>query len=238
MRSQGPAAALIRAFQVVLGVGALALCIRASASVLLSDRAPQEPPIADETAAPRVSVAEDRFGRIAERDLFHRKVEEVVAPPPPPVVETTLHVELLGTLVRGDAALPVPPEGDGRSISQLQGAKATAQSLAILLDVDGKVRTLAKGDLFADERAKLVEIERGRIVLEQDGRLETVTLEESALAAKNGPPRPTYRAPQTAVEAAAVKKAEEVARMQREVQRRMREAMPQVGAAMSSTGRN
>jgi type II secretory pathway component PulC len=151
-------------------------------------------------------------------------------------VETALRVELLGTLVlANEKPAAVADEGDEETPSKR--GQPGQESVAILRDVDGKVRTLARGDVFADERAKLVEIERGRIVLEHEARLETVTLEESALAAKSGPPRPVYSAPQDPAEKAAAAKAAEIARMQREVQRRMREAMPQAAAA-PVTGKN
>jgi hypothetical protein len=184
------------------------------------------------------SLSVDRFGVITARDLFHRRVVESETPTPAPVVESALEVELLGTLVTGseaggtDVADASADPGDAKN-------QTRPRSVALVRDVDGKVRTLATGDLFADERAKLVEIERGRIVLEQSGRLETVTLAESAAAAaKSGSARPGYTSPRDPVAVAAAAKDAEVARLQREVQRRMREAMPQVGAAQPTTGRN
>ncbi len=239
MRNLGLGAFLVRALQALLAMCALFLCIRALALVGLPEtRGPEGAKELRVEDAASARVPADRFAVIGARDLFHRKVVEPEPPAPPPVVESTLDVELLGTLVAGSA--DSVPEGIGAAESTDEAKKsARPSSVAILRDVDGKIRTLAKGELFADEHAKLVAIERGRIVLEQSGRLETVMLEESAVAAaKNSAARPTYNAPRDPVAVAAAARDAEVARLQREVQRRMREAMPQVGAAQPTTARN
>jgi type II secretory pathway component PulC len=237
MASQAPAAVILRATQGLLAVGALALGARAVAWVALPGEHPPEAILGDVQRVAEAKIVAAHFEVIGERDLFRRKVEEPVAPEPPPAVETTLNVELLGTLVLGnERPAAVRDEGNDRKTPS-KPREPKRESVAILRDVDGKVRTLVRGDVFADERAKLIAIERGRIVLEHGERLETVTLEESALAAKTGPPRPTYSAPRDPAAKAAAAKAEEIARLQREVQRRMREAMPQAAAA-SATGTN
>jgi len=50
------------------------------------------------------------------------------------------------------------------------------------------------------------------------------------LAAQGRPPRPAYSAPRDPASAAVAAREQEIARLQREVQRRMREAMPEVAA--------
>ncbi len=222
---------LLRIVQGMLVGGAVVLFVRALTGLALPDGAPPAAGSVEPPPVPDAGAAADRFGRIAERNLFHRRIEEPVEPAPPPVVESTLDVQLLGTLV-------TIQDRDGRDASSVEAGKARPPSLAILRDVDGKVRTLARGDVFADERAKLVAIERGRIVLEHGERLEALTLEEGVLAAQACAPRPIHGAPPDPAARAAEARAEEIARMQREVQRRMREAMPQVGAAPPVTSKN
>ena len=64
-----------------------------------------------------------------------------------------------------------------------------------------------------------------RVVLEHDGHQETVTIEEPSLLAGGVAKRPRAREPAPVTDP----REREVAQMQREVMRRMREAMPEAG---------
>lgn len=135
----------------LLGITSVVLVMPVSVPGVASGVAPRS---ARETAEP------SEYDIIEVRNLFRRKVEVAEAPPPAPV-PTVLSVKLLGTLLA-------------------QGAARTG-SLAILRDVGGRVVTVAEGDRFADGHATLVEVKRHRIVLDHDGRLEAVSIDEPSI---------------------------------------------------------
>jgi type II secretion system protein C len=175
----------LKALQVMLGLGALALAGTTVASFSSSSAPVAATPPIDATLPSELdpSASLPRYGVIAARNLFKLKEKPVAAPTEEPIVESKLQVQLLGTLVQGGPVdAPVTAEPPRQT------------SIAIVRDTNGDVVTLAIGDKFAEERAQLVKVEPRRIVLEHQGKLEAVLLDEEgatkAAAARPAPPVP------------------------------------------------
>jgi general secretion pathway protein C len=164
----------LKALQVVLGLGALALVGTTLVSFASSSPAGEAPPSSIDAGQPQQNDASlPRYRVIADRNLFKLKEKPVPVPVEQSIEESKLQVQLLGTVVA-----QIPDSGDPE-----QG------SLAIVRDTDGQVKNLAVGAEFAEKRAKLVRVEPRRIVLDQGGRLEAVQLVEEVASQPQGQAR-------------------------------------------------
>jgi type II secretion system protein C len=164
----------LKALQIVLGLGALALAGTTLVSFASSTPPGEAPSSIDAGALQPDQASLPRYRVIADRNLFKVKDKPVAAPVEPSIEESKLQVKLLGTVVAQLGASGEPEKG----------------SLAILRDTNNDVLTLGIGESFAEQRAKLVRVEPRRIVIEVAGRLEAVQLAEDAQTAT----APTRRA--------------------------------------------
>ncbi len=191
----------LKGLQIALGLGALAL--GATTAVSFAGSASHAlhglPSRVTALRSAGTEATWSRYQVILDRNLFRTRLEPPPAPEPT-VQASQLQVQLLGTLVAGAPDHPRAARKAARKrrhVSAKQRARlvsaAPPGSLAILRDVDGSTRSLAVGDLFAEKQARLVAIERSRIVFDHAGKLEAVEVDEAVApangkAARPGPP--------------------------------------------------
>jgi type II secretory pathway component PulC len=199
----------LKGLQMALGLGALVLGATTAVSFASSARhALDDPPRVGAAPSASAEASWSRYQVIVDRNLFRTRAEPPAAPSEPTVQDSQLQVQLVGTLVAGKSEKPRPARKASRKPKRLSAKQrarlvspAPPGSLAIVRDTDGSVRSLAVGDEFAEKRARLVAIERTRIVFENGGKLEAVGLAEAAPPAKAGrpgPPLPAAAPPQGA----------------------------------------
>jgi hypothetical protein len=172
----------LKTLQLALGVGAVALGTATAASFASSaGRVVETEPDASTVTRPSVDASFARYGVIADRDVFRSRLRP--APSAPVLEESALDVQLLGTLVAEKRIEPRKRHKLRKARRSRRNPLEPPVSHAILRDIDGEVHTLRIGETFAKQSAKLVEIDRRRIVIERAGKLEAVTLHDESTGA-------------------------------------------------------
>lgn len=169
----------LKALQAGLVVSAVLLILSGVSASLMPDEfvgaVPDGMPGVDATPPERAAAD---YAVIGRRNLFQIVRAPVAAPQPTvELQETRLEVELLAT-ISSSAPPPgpdgaAPPEGESRE---------TSVAVALLRDIDGESKALGIGGTFAEERAVVVEIQSGDVVIEHDGKLEVLRIEPEEVA--------------------------------------------------------